>query len=113
MYNFAALGPIQYVGIAIVGVLLTVGFLFFLLREQKNIKASDGTLFSSEEARQAYEELLKKVSILYLDNVKKESSELFGMQMTFIKVLQTEGFKDAKTLLKYKDDFKKLVELFD
>ena len=50
MCNFAVLGPLQYLGIAFGGVVLTAAFLFFLLREQKNIQAIDGTLFSSEEA---------------------------------------------------------------
>ena len=113
MYNYAALGPLQYVGVAIGGVVLTAVFLFFLLREQKNIEASDGTLFSSEEACKSYEELLQKINKIYLDTENKTSAELFGIQITFIKILQNDGFKDAKTLIKYKEDFRKLVNLFD
>ncbi len=113
MYNFAALGPLQYVGIAILGSILTAAFLFFLLREQKNIKASDGTLFSSEEACKAYENLLNKISTLYLDAGSKTSSELYGIEIDFLRLLKTEGFKEPKTLIKYKEEFKKLVGLFD
>ena len=113
MLNFAVLGPLQYLGIAFGGVVLTAAFLFLLLRETKNIKASDGTLFSSEEACKTYEDLLNKINLLYLDTGEKKPIGPFGMQMAFIQLLKTEGFKDPKTLIKYKEEFKKLVYLFD
>ena len=113
MENFAALGPLQYLGIAISGVLLTATFLFFLLREQKNIKATDGTSFSSEEACKAYEAILVRINTLYLDAGNKSSTETFGLEATFIKLLKEEGFKDSKTLIKYKDEFKKLYDVLN
>ena len=113
MDKFAALGPFQYIGITIIGVLLTIILLFLLLREQKNIKASDGTLFASEEACKAYEDLCNKINVLYLDTSNKNPSELFDIQTDFIKLLTSEGFKDVKTLIKYQEDFKKLAGLFN
>jgi len=114
MNNFAAIGPLQYVAIAITGVFLTGGFLFFLLREQKAFKASDGKAFSSEEACRAYEVVLDRVQILYEEDEQK-SSELvnFGFQVGFLKLLKSEGFSDPKKLMMYRDDFGKLVNIFN
>ena len=112
MEIFAELGSLQYVGIALVGVGLTVTVLFFLLREQNNIKASDGTLFASEVACKRYEAVLEKVNAFYIDNGSKSSTELFGIQMTFIKLLK-EGFKDSKMIINYKEDFQRLSDLLD
>ena len=113
MYSFAAFGPLQYVGIALAGVFLTVFFLFFLLREQKSIKAVDGTLFSSEEACRSYEIVLERVNALFKEREKNSSIEPFDLQMGFTKLLTKEGFVDAKTLIKYRYDFEKLVKLFN
>ncbi len=113
MYSFAAFGPLQYVGIAFAGVLLTVFFLFFLLKEQKSIKAFDGTLFSSEEACRSYEIVLERVNQLFKEGEKNSSIEPFDLQMGFTNLLTKEGFVDAKTLIKYRYDFEKLVKLFN
>ena len=32
---------------------------------------------------------------------------------SFIKLLKSDGFQDVKTMIKYKDDFRKLADLFE
>ena len=114
MNSFSALGPVQFVAIAIGGVFLTALCLFFLLREQKSIQAVDGTRFSSEEACRAYEEVLERINTLYLNIGKKPTRDMnLGFHPDFLTLLKNEGFKEVKTLMTYRDDFKRLVELFD
>ncbi len=112
MVIFGQLGTLQYVGIALVGVVSTSVVLFFLLRDQRNIKASDGTLFSSEEACKSYEVVLDRVNALFLDTQNQSAKELLGFQIAFLNLLKG-SFTDAKLIIRYKDDFKRLVELID
>ncbi len=113
MNNFSAIGPFQYAGIALAGILLTVLVLFLLLREQKSIKAIDGTRFSSEEACRAYEAVFNRINNLYSDSEKDSSNLNQGFQPGFLKLLKKTGFSDVKILLNYREDFRKLIELFD
>ena len=112
MNYFFALSLVQYSGIVLAGFLLTALVLFLLLREQKSVKAVDGTIFSSEEARRAYESVFKRVDNLYSENDKNSGKVTLGFKSEFLKLLQNDGFADVKTLLIYREDFKKLVELF-
>ena len=85
----------------------------FLGEETNSIKAVDGTLFSSEEACRSYEIVLERVNALFREKEKNSSIEPFDLQMGFTKLLTKEGFIDAKTLIKYRYDFEKLVKLFN
>ena len=113
MESFATLGPLQFTGIVLVGIFLTVLALFFLLRDQKSIKAADGTLFSTEEARLEYEAVLERLSLIYLSNDNNSPGATLEFQRGFLDSLKEKGFADAKALIKYRNDFKKLVVLFD
>ena len=113
MNSFSALGPLQYAGIGLAGIVLTALVLFFLLREQKSIKALDGTLFSSDEACLAYEAACKRFEKLYSQSDKNSSSANLGFQTEFLKLLKKDGFVDVKTLLAFRDDFNKLVAMFN
>ena len=111
MNSFAALGPFQYVGIAFAGVLLTVAFLFLLLREQKSFLAIDGTRFASEKACNAYDEVFERMNLLYLKDEKNSESSTLGLQVAFLTLLKEKGFQETKTLMKYRDQFIKLSNL--
>ncbi len=113
MYSFAALGSLQFVGIAITGILLTAFLLFLILREQKTIKAIDGTAFASEEACRTYEILLDKMSKLYAASEKNSVRETFGLKPEFLQLLKNEGFSEVKTLIKYRKEFEQLTNLFN
>ena len=114
MNGFAALGPLQYSGIAFAGILLTVLFLFFLLREQKSIQAKDGTRFPSEQACQAYEANCERVNTLYVEDEKRPSNTLIlGLSPEFLKLLKGDGFGEVKTLIKYRKDFRNLSQILN
>ena len=109
-FNFAALGTFQYSVIAILGIAITAVVLFFLLRQGNIVKASDGTEFNSEKACQEYELLLGKVTSFYNGS---EGAETIGLQPAFLKNLKEGGFSDAKTLINYRLDFKKLSSILE
>ncbi len=111
MNSFLALGPLQYVGIALSGVLLTGFFLFFLLREQKSYIAIDGTRFSSENACEAYNKVFKRVNLLYVEPENKSVTSILGLPIPFIKLLKETGFEETKILLKYRGEFIRLAKL--
>ena len=114
MNSFASVSPLLYVGIALAGILLTALVLFFLLREQKSIEAQDGTRFSSEKACRDYETLVEKLNALYVVDADKPANSLkLGLRPDFLQLLKEEGFSELKILLKYQEDFRKLVFLFD
>ena len=112
--NFNVPGVIQIIGIAVLGVLATFSVLFLILREGSSIKASDGKAFSTEEECLAYEAVLQQVKGFYSTQGNEPTSyDDIGLQVGFVKLLTEKGFQDAKTLMKYQDDFKKLVNLFE
>ena len=66
-----------------------------------------------------YSELYKR-SIVSYDNLIKlfdknelNKDKIYGFNKGFIDVLIDSGFKDLKTLMKFREDFKKLAEIFD
>ncbi len=112
--NFNVPGVIRIIGIAVLGVLATFSVLFLILREGTSIKASDGKAFSTEEECVAYEVVLQKVKRLYTSKGNEAPSyEDIGLQVGFVNLLTEKGFQDVQTLMKYQDDFKKLVSLFE
>ncbi len=107
-------GPIQAILITLLGIALTVGILTLVFRQVsvKKIKATDGTLFNSEEACKEYEIALNKLNPLYKED-SKNLDKAFGFSEGFLNLLKTTGFNDVKVLLKYKSDLQNLVKLFD
>ena len=106
--------------LVLVGLVFTIIFFRYLFFGSNFTRAvftaSDDSTFNSQEACDAYESLLKRISFLYEDESStknRSKKEISGMKPSFIKLLKEGGFKDLKTLVKYKDDLKKLVDLFE
>ncbi len=114
MNVFLTLSPFLYVGIAIVGIVLTALVLFLLLREQKSFQSKDGTRFSSQEACNAYEAIYQRLETLYeVEGKESASQSKLGLSADFLQLLKVGGFGELKTLLRYQDDFKRLSCLFE
>lgn len=106
--------------------LVIVGLIFttFLLRytfssdtkSKKAFLASDGTRFATQKDCDEYDYLLKRLGCLYeqeqTSNPRRNKKTL-GMNSLFINKIKSEGFSDLKTLISFKNDFKKLVDLLD
>ena len=114
MELFSSLSPIQSIGITISGLLLTSLVLYFLLKEQKSIRSSDGTSFSTQEACDAYESLSQRINALYKDiGEKKAKADLLGLEPVFLSLLKEKGFSNAKQILKYRNDFIRLASIIE
>ncbi len=108
------LGPIQSIGIALAGIGLTAVTFILLFRQGEviTLEASDGTKFRTEEARNSYEALLQKLKPIYEEDELKVNKD-FGFKEGFLGLLKSNGFSDLKTLLTFRDDIQKLVELLE
>ena len=111
---FSTFGALQSVLIACGGILLTVAtFILVFRQEPRNVfEASDGTRFNTEEACSSYESAFEKLKPLY-DESTSNLDKSFGFNTGFLELLKTSGFKDLTTLLSYRDDIRKLVEIYE
>ena len=103
-----------YVGlIVIVGLVSTVFLLRFIVSTSGNSKeffeAPDGTRFSSKKDFNEYDFLYKRLKSLYEE---KKNANL-GLSENFVNLIKLEGFSTLNLLISNKEQFKKLVELFD
>ncbi len=110
--TFPIEGTLQAIGLALLGIALTVGTLALILRQvsSKSIEASDGCKFSSEEECRLYEIALQKLKPLYEINASN-TNNTYGFNQDFLEILKNKGFNDLKTLLKYSSEIQKLSEL--
>ena len=95
--------------------LLLVYFFIFLRTQKKVFIAIDGTKFQTEEECKEYEKYLERFNGVYnYDfNQSNQPDKILGLSSEFIKCLKEEGFSEVKTLIKYREQFKLLSELFD
>ena len=103
-----SLSPFLTVTVFLGGLALTALILFLILRSGKSIKSSDGSLFSSKDACEAYEAILSRLSFIYDPEV---STEAVSLKPEFMALLKNEGFSEPRKLILYKEDFKILVNL--
>ena len=104
----------------LVGFLATALLLRFILSNSRKSKevfqACDGTKFSLEKDLKEYETLYARLKCLYEENPssnqRKQKSKL-GLKVAFIQQLKADGFANLNLLISNKEQFKKLVELFD
>tara|TARA_Y100001968_G_scaffold314291_1_gene339480 strand:- start:929 stop:1315 length:387 start_codon:yes stop_codon:yes gene_type:complete len=110
-----------YIGLVVlVGLLTTILLLRFILGSSSNLKevfhAVDGTKFSRKKDLKEYEFLYERLKYIYeenpLTNQSKQNTKL-GLTVNFIQQLKADGFANPNLLISNKEQFKKLVELFD
>ena len=110
-----------YIGLVVlVGLLTTVFLLRFILsgpgNPKKFFEATDGTKFSNEKELKDYEFLYEKLKCLYEENSsykQRKENTRHGLTLTFIQQLKTDGFVNLNLLISNREQFKKLVKLFD
>tara|TARA_Y100001968_G_scaffold41208_1_gene31332 strand:- start:489 stop:821 length:333 start_codon:yes stop_codon:yes gene_type:complete len=107
---------ITLIAIILVVVLAIVFLLLFLF---KNIKkqsfiADDGSVFKNQIDLDLYQSLYNKTKPLFsAESDNATSQELLGFENSFLSKLTSEGFKDLKSLVKYRSQFKLLSELIN
>ena len=109
------IGLVVLVGFLATGLLLR--FIFSNSRKSKEVfQANDGTKFSLEKDLKEYEILYARLKCIYEENPssdqRKQKAKL-GMKVAFIQQLKADGFANLNLLISNKEQFKKLVELFD
>ena len=104
----------------LVGLTFTILILRYTLSGQSKLKeafiAIDGTKFSTKKDCDNYDYLYKLMECLYQEEAltnARRSKEILGLRLLFVNQIKSGGFKDLKTLISFKDDFKKLAELLD
>ncbi len=110
-----------YLGSVVLVGLLSTGFLLRFIfsssaKSKENFKAIDGTAFSSKKECIEYDFLYNKLEFIYNDNnssAQRRNIASLGLGSSFIKQLKSEGFSDLNSLISNKEQFRKLVELFD
>lgn len=101
--------------IAIPSLVLIAVILLLLFRNSRNlIKSSDGSVFNTNEERDKYEKSFQKINSIFnsIDSDPKLISDM-GIDLEFINNLKDKGLPDAKTVLKYRNQLKLLVELLE
>ena len=96
--------------------LAIVLLLLFLFKStnKKSYKADDGSVFESESDLNTYQVLYEKTKPMFsIINDNGSSQEILGIQKSFLTKLTGEGFKDLKTLVKYRKDIKLLSDLIN
>ncbi len=105
--------------LVLVGLISTVFFFRYLFFSDKKNNmpfiAFDGTKFKSQKDCDEYSYLAKKLEPLFdeISTGNRDKKNLLGLKLSFINTLKKEGFNDLKLLLSYKDQFKKLSDLFE
>ncbi len=97
--------------------LATVSLLIFgwkALKPSRKYEAKDGTKFSTESELKKYSDLLTKLESIYEEkNFQSSNNEILDIKVDFLIQLKNKGFPDLKTLLRFKNDFIKLVRLLE
>ena len=98
-------------------VLLAIVFLLIFLFKSINKKsfiADDGSIFSNQSDLDLYQTLYEKTKSLFLvDNQDISNTPILGFDKSFLTKLNKEGFKDLKTLFKYRKQIKSLSDLIN
>ena len=98
-------------------VILILGFLvLFILSNLKkeSFVAIDGASFKSQSDLDIYQDLLLKTKPLFaLEDDTSNSTTILGYEKIFLKNLKSDGFRDLKTIIKYRNQFKALSALIN
>tara|TARA_B100000965_G_C19599160_1_gene761660 strand:- start:1128 stop:1460 length:333 start_codon:yes stop_codon:yes gene_type:complete len=98
-------------------VLVAVVFLLLFLFKSTNKKtfvADDGSVFQSQLDLDIYKKLFEKTKPLFstLDD-DGSNSPILGFEKSFLIKLTSEGFRDLKTLVKFRKQLKSLSDLIN
>tara|TARA_Y100001968_G_C19340406_1_gene709192 strand:- start:372 stop:704 length:333 start_codon:yes stop_codon:yes gene_type:complete len=107
---------ITFIAIAIFIFIAIVFLSLSLLKSinKKSYTAEDGSVFDSQSDLELYKNLYVKTKPLFsLDNDKASTQQILGLEKLFISKLTTEGFPDLKTIVKYREQFKILLDLIN
>ncbi|ABX08735.1 hypothetical protein [Prochlorococcus marinus] len=104
----------------IVGSIGTIAAFWYLFssntKTKKSFISKDGTSFRDQESCDNYEVICERFTGFFDEEAlrtNKKKNDLTGLRIAFIKLLKSDGFQDVKTMIKYKDDFRKLADLFE
>jgi len=99
-----------FIFIAIVSLLLFL----FKSTQNKSFIADDGSVFDNESELIIYQSLYEKTKPIFsVINDKGSTQEILGFQKSFLTKLTSDGFKDLKTLVKYRNEVKLLSDLIN
>tara|TARA_Y100001968_G_C19306902_1_gene692111 strand:+ start:658 stop:990 length:333 start_codon:yes stop_codon:yes gene_type:complete len=107
---------ITFIAIALFILLVIVFLLLFLLKSinKKSFIADDGSVFENKKDLDLYQKLYKKKQPLFSVVDDKDSNQsILGFEKSFILKLTSEGFKDLKSITRYRNEFKSLYDLIN
>ncbi len=106
--------------LVIVGLIFTIILLRYAFSNQAKSKetfiAVDGSKFNEKKLCEEYDYIYKRLEILYQEEAlanARNKKKVIGLNITFVNQIKNNGFSDLKTLISFKEDFKKLAELLD
>ena len=84
----------------------------YLLKSLKKLtyKANDGSIFQDRADLDIYEKLAEGFNPLFS---YENSENPLGFDKTFLSKIRTDGFTDLQTLIKYREQIKKLSDLIN
>ena len=95
-------------------ILMVFLILFINNLNKDNFIASDGSRFTSQADLDLYQDLILKTKALFSEEEDNSTSQsILGYDRIFLTNLKTDGFRDLKTLIKYRDQFKALSVLIN
>ena len=104
---------IAIIAFIILSILFLLIFLFNSINK-KSFTAEDGSIFSNQDDLDSYHALYEKTKSLFLsDNQDSSNIPILGFEKSFLTKLNNEGFKDLKTLFKYRKQIKTLSDLIN
>tara|TARA_Y100001968_G_C19075746_1_gene580590 strand:- start:53 stop:382 length:330 start_codon:yes stop_codon:yes gene_type:complete len=106
---------ITLIAIASFILLAIILVLIFLFNgNKKTFKADDGSVFDNQSDLDKYNSLYEQTTPFFNDLDEKGSNqELLGFERSFLKNLTKDGFRDLKTLIKYRKQLKSLSDLIN
>ena len=95
----------------VIGILILFAFKSI---NKNSFKAYDGSVFESQSDLDLYEKLYEKTKPLFsFDDEQGSSQEILGFEKSFLIKLTIDGFKDLKTLVKFRKQVKSLSDLIN
>tara|TARA_Y100001968_G_scaffold252067_1_gene237411 strand:- start:2240 stop:2572 length:333 start_codon:yes stop_codon:yes gene_type:complete len=107
---------ITLIAIAIFLLIAIVFLTLFLFKsiKKKSFTAEDGSVFDNQFDLDLYQKLYEKTKPIFsLDDEKGSAQIILGFDKLFLSKLTSKGFRDLKTIIKYRKQFKSLSDLIN